>query len=175
MWTACTVCLVTSGYGCVHSEEKNGRRLVFFSSRRRHTRCLSDWSSDVCSSDLLLATVPPSERVSTTSSELITNAFFMRFLRLASLPQPLGRVLRLALIANFEIETRSRQGARVAHGPNTVALAHFVSFLNHDIGNVGVEREVVVAVVEDDQIPVALEPSRIDHVAGIDRVDLRAL
>src|SRR5947199_7941523 len=29
-------------------------RLSFFiSSRRRHTRCLSDWSSDVCSSDLL--------------------------------------------------------------------------------------------------------------------------
>src|SRR5947199_3300852 len=27
----------------------------FFSSRRRHTRCLSDWSSDVCSSDLQLA------------------------------------------------------------------------------------------------------------------------
>src|SRR5262245_65513053 len=29
--------------------------IFFFSSRRRHTRCLSDWSSDVCSSDL----VPP--------------------------------------------------------------------------------------------------------------------
>src|SRR5205814_6177453 len=27
--------------------------IVCFSSRRRHTRCLSDWSSDVCSSDLL--------------------------------------------------------------------------------------------------------------------------
>src|SRR5258705_1119913 len=27
--------------------------VFFFSSRRRHTRCLSDWSSDVCSSDLL--------------------------------------------------------------------------------------------------------------------------
>src|SRR5262245_65382468 len=26
----------------------------FFSSRRRHTRCLSDWNSDVCSSDLEL-------------------------------------------------------------------------------------------------------------------------
>src|SRR5437016_11386252 len=26
----------------------------FFSSRRRHTRLVSDWSSDVCSSDLLL-------------------------------------------------------------------------------------------------------------------------
>src|SRR5690349_7270322 len=27
----------------------------FFSSRRRHTRSLRDWSSDVCSSDLILA------------------------------------------------------------------------------------------------------------------------
>src|SRR5207245_7326861 len=26
----------------------------FFSSRRRHTRCYRDWSSDVCSSDLVL-------------------------------------------------------------------------------------------------------------------------
>src|SRR3989337_4085386 len=26
---------------------------VFFSSRRRHTRCYRDWSSDVCSSDLV--------------------------------------------------------------------------------------------------------------------------
>src|SRR5438045_9148527 len=30
--------------------------MFFFSSRRRHTRCLSDWSSDVCSSDLLRLT-----------------------------------------------------------------------------------------------------------------------
>src|SRR5690349_22297679 len=27
--------------------------IFFFSSRRRHTRSLRDWSSDVCSSDLL--------------------------------------------------------------------------------------------------------------------------
>src|SRR5438034_7974524 len=27
----------------------------FFSSRRRHTRSLCDWSSDVCSSDLIVA------------------------------------------------------------------------------------------------------------------------
>src|SRR5438046_591029 len=33
----------------------------FFSSRRRHTRLVSDWSSDVCSSDLtyLHAGLPP--------------------------------------------------------------------------------------------------------------------
>src|SRR5437899_10106678 len=33
----------------------------FFSSRRRHTRCLSDWSSDVCSSDLRLRGCAPAE------------------------------------------------------------------------------------------------------------------
>src|SRR5436305_8123018 len=30
----------------------------FFSSRRRHTRCGRDWSSDVCSSDLYFAFDP---------------------------------------------------------------------------------------------------------------------
>src|SRR5437899_9307212 len=35
------------------SQRPAARQLAFFfSSRRRHTRCLSDWSSDVCSSDL---------------------------------------------------------------------------------------------------------------------------
>src|SRR5207245_3014898 len=29
----------------------------FFSSRRRHTRCYRDWSSDVCSSDLAAAPI----------------------------------------------------------------------------------------------------------------------
>src|SRR5262245_62550618 len=33
----------------------------FFSSRRRHTRCLSDWSSDVCSSDLVSASAEAAE------------------------------------------------------------------------------------------------------------------
>src|SRR5258707_6027767 len=44
--------------------------LFFFSSRRRHTRYWRDWSSDVCSSDLLMRCVacaivthgPPVER-----------------------------------------------------------------------------------------------------------------
>src|SRR2546422_4099446 len=30
----------------------------FFSSRRRHTRCSRDWSSDVCSSDLVAVDQP---------------------------------------------------------------------------------------------------------------------
>src|SRR2546429_6631097 len=31
----------------------------FFSSRRRHTRCSRDWSSDVCSSDLSMQKLAP--------------------------------------------------------------------------------------------------------------------
>src|SRR5438034_5144689 len=34
----------------------------FFSSRRRHTRSLCDWSSDVCSSDLVPATAAAAAR-----------------------------------------------------------------------------------------------------------------
>src|SRR5437763_14578831 len=40
---------------CVISSCASGGRAVrdfFFSSRRRHTRYIGDWSSDVCSSDL---------------------------------------------------------------------------------------------------------------------------
>src|SRR5437899_6103514 len=44
----------------------------FFSSRRRHTRCLRDWSSDVCSSDLcrlrpFQATLVPERRQEITT------------------------------------------------------------------------------------------------------------
>src|SRR5207245_4648422 len=35
--------------------------LFFFSSRRRHTRCYRDWSSDVCSSDLYGSAAPGAE------------------------------------------------------------------------------------------------------------------
>src|SRR2546430_10078053 len=44
-----------SVYGaCVAEKEPRSivHRLLFFSSRRRHTRFDCDWSSDVCSSDL---------------------------------------------------------------------------------------------------------------------------
>src|SRR3989449_6046478 len=49
-WIKCVVIFVLTGYG----------RFVFFffSSRRRHTRCSRDWSSDVCSSDLFIAIDP---------------------------------------------------------------------------------------------------------------------
>src|SRR5690554_7351539 len=39
----------------------------FFSSRRRHTRCGRDWSSDVCSSDLVEGL---EKRIATLTQEL---------------------------------------------------------------------------------------------------------
>src|SRR2546429_3795625 len=45
------MCLVVVDMvGCIASA------FFFFSSRRRHTRCSRDWSSDVCSSDLFFTT-----------------------------------------------------------------------------------------------------------------------
>src|SRR5256886_10386918 len=40
---------------CVKVSRDGSGLCVFFSSRRRHTRFDCDWSSDVCSSDLLCA------------------------------------------------------------------------------------------------------------------------
>src|SRR5205814_7954984 len=42
----------------------------FFSSRRRHTRCLSDWSSDVCSSDLRRKILAYLSEVDLTAGEI---------------------------------------------------------------------------------------------------------
>src|SRR2546430_9124435 len=45
------MCITGSGSVC---STLSGCRFFFFSSRRRHTRFDCDWSSDVCSSDLVL-------------------------------------------------------------------------------------------------------------------------
>src|SRR5256884_319083 len=51
-------CALISGHLAMMLMELTKRReasflVFFFSSRRRHTRCSRDWSSDVCSSDLI--------------------------------------------------------------------------------------------------------------------------
>src|SRR5256885_8132488 len=42
---------------CWSSENAQTSEWFFFSSRRRHTRLQGDWSSDVCSSDLRVASI----------------------------------------------------------------------------------------------------------------------
>src|SRR2546422_9636442 len=67
----------------------------FFSSRRRHTRCSRDWSSDVCSSDLgdinLSAAAPPVHPIEIDSKKG-------------------GIELTLPANSSFQIEATSRNG-----------------------------------------------------------------
>src|SRR5690554_6515541 len=62
-WYFGSDCWAGSSYCCYS--------IFFFSSRRRHTRCGRDWSSDVCSSDLLgmALTVKVGHAVGTGSAE----------------------------------------------------------------------------------------------------------
>src|SRR3989442_6763589 len=57
----------------------------FFSSRRRHTRCGRDWSSDVCSSDLLWDVMDGDtwERIRTTFTGLEWRRELAQFPKLA--------------------------------------------------------------------------------------------
>src|SRR5215813_7363135 len=67
----------------------------FFSSRRRHTRCGRDWSSDVCSSDLVAQLVWP-------ASEPFPNPDTAYVWVAARTWAPLFKILGLTLIvANF--------------------------------------------------------------------------
>src|SRR5437867_6342402 len=59
----------------------------FFSSRRRHTRSYGDWSSDVCSSDLLVSTSTrscSSESLSRRSRIRISSSCSLTFCQLPS-------------------------------------------------------------------------------------------
>src|SRR2546422_3452015 len=71
----------------------------FFSSRRRHTRCSRDWSSDVCSSDLSLtasAELAKSYPVrETRNGKLLTGIDVLEAERFAPL-----RGMRVGLITN---------------------------------------------------------------------------
>src|SRR3989449_5492307 len=50
----------------------------FFSSRRRHTRCSRDWSSDVCSSDLSIGVAYANLGQASLAAENIKKAYDLR-------------------------------------------------------------------------------------------------
>src|SRR5262249_56844516 len=60
----------------------------FFSSRRRHTRLVSDWSSDVCSSDLNTSGMPP------TVTPVIPVAVRLKAAELTRVTEPLTSPVR---------------------------------------------------------------------------------
>src|SRR5690349_6715059 len=89
--------------------------------------------------------------------------------------EPLLGILGLALEAHLEVEARSLERPRVPDRSNLLALAHVVAFLHEDLGDVRVERHVLVVVIENDQVAVALEPARVDDVSAEDGAHLAPL
>src|SRR5205809_3644683 len=75
-----------------------GRTSFFFSSRRRHTRCSRDWSSDVCSSDLKIAREAGADLVVDRKAEDVAA-------RIKAFTRGLGldRVVEVAFEANLEL------------------------------------------------------------------------
>src|SRR2546429_5673417 len=84
--------------------------LFFFSSRRRHTRCSRDWSSDVCSSDL---------KAGWQSSLLILPVVYLIF-----------RSYRLYL-ARLEAERNHAEGMPALHLRTIEALALAIEAKDH--------------------------------------------
>src|SRR5690349_23117943 len=102
-------------------------RFFFFSSRRRHTRSLRDWSSDVCSSDLarsrictivLMPTASQSLETSSATSGQAPNAGTTEISMVAGLP--LGS--RRMPLPSFLVSQIGRASCRERVGGAVVAV-----------------------------------------------------
>src|SRR2546422_3223063 len=90
----------------------------FFSSRRRHTRCSRDWSSDVCSSDL----VPkPSSFLKTAASDVLVMLLASGLLLL------MVALTSLFTLAKGAVERAPNLGALI--GPGWVFASDLLGFL----------------------------------------------
>src|SRR2546429_7349769 len=88
--------------------------VFFFSSRRRHTRCSRDWSSDVCSSDLYATAIE-------------TFIFLLRKLGVREGPgQPGPRLHDLRhTFASRALENRDRKSTRLNSSHGYISYAVF--------------------------------------------------
>src|SRR5699024_12116302 len=134
-----TLCVLVHVRVCLHHLS-----FFFFSSRRRHTRSKRDWSSDVCSSDLI-----PMEKIVQVRREakrkvFVTNAF--RALRKVAPDHNLRNISTVVLVGgsaeDFEIPEMlmeaftdyrvvcGRGNIRGSEGPrNAVATGLVLSYL----------------------------------------------
>src|SRR6266436_7307914 len=79
----------------------------FFSSRRRHTRCSRDWSSDVCSSDLgLEAQKWPRQRIGPRVAEMLALVHMAEFAERKPRQLSGGQQQRIALARCLAIDPK---------------------------------------------------------------------
>src|SRR3712207_9548760 len=107
--------------------------LFFFSSRRRHTRYWRDWSSDVCSSDLLHAYGLPGETTRVLDLFAGTGALGL---------EALSRGASYALFVEEGVECRRSEERRVGkecrsrwspyHYKKIHSGTHFINIQHHE-------------------------------------------
>src|SRR2546429_3482981 len=103
--------------------------IFFFSSRRRHTRCSRDWSSDVCSSDLLPAgKATPAPPVGTALGPHGLN--IMDFCKQRSEEHTSELQSRLHLVCRLLLEKKKNNTYTVQH------TNHTTNSTTHDLTNV---------------------------------------
>src|SRR5690349_14474150 len=87
-------------------------------------------------------------------------------------PEPLEGVQGFFPPADLEVEHRAGGGTGVPHLADRLPGGHFFADLDADLGRVGVERVVTAAMIEDNTLPIALEPVDVLDPApgnGLDR------
>src|SRR5437763_14991085 len=81
----------------------------FFSSRRRHTRYIGDWSSDVCSSDLV--SLRPNAATASGAKSANASLIPSRLRRMSAHESPICRHSRRSEERRVGKEWRARRGA----------------------------------------------------------------
>src|SRR5260370_1844242 len=116
--------------------------IFFFSSRRRHTRFKCDWSSDVCSSDLVAKVLHHAERVAGPREHARLRGVGCRRL-LSCGSHALDGLHFLAALAQMHFILHAREGGGIA-----VGIKLIVKLVNH--------AQRILRVRESFQMPVAL-------------------
>src|SRR2546429_7050540 len=100
----------------------------FFSSRRRHTRCSRDWSSDVCSSDLITGCSSKNSAGSKPPDTLRPTGAPTTFAYLRSEEHTSELQSRLHLVCRLLLEKKKKHAVTCAHLHHIVARKPALSF-----------------------------------------------
>src|SRR5437588_657389 len=111
----------------------------FFSSRRRHTRSLCDWSSDVCSSDLILVRYYTTPTVQETRGSVFWTLFFIMAMYIT--------IPALAVLVKYDIYT-SLVGSSFSHLPDWVSYWGSIDKLHPLVSITDVNRDGIVQLAE---------------------------
>src|SRR2546429_3114202 len=111
-------------HASIHASKIQYIDFFFFSSRRRHTRCSRDWSSDVCSSDLSLPVERPNELIFLENARYGPGQSFPNYKDLRDGNHTFAGLVGYR-IAPMEMETEDRKSTRLNSSHGYISYAVF--------------------------------------------------